>query len=578
MFQILSSGNSYLGFARTSPIWGLASLLSIEHNHGASWPSDIVGTPDFGYEDVNSSILTTKYFDKNCQALINGLSDQYREVFIGFTTNEDDFQFNTLELLDNSVIAGGDGILYLNYVNEYWCEIENLSPYYYERINTDDPTKKFYVFNYTNNNITTAFKIRMKNTVELPFYNLACQLYYVTEGSTVRNFLNHNLKQTINVLGEVIISGLMDPDSPDYSSGLGGNEPDNYTLHNYDSTQKSLFLESTTRFYVCDMAGNVLISNMSYCSPDIDPYGPVLYDTAKEKYLLLSYVSAYTGETLFVKVDVGTPSLKEWSIWNESLPFVSTVPVDDSNPPSLDITYLKNTLIKKSIFDVQGMSRILPNEVSFILEMKNTTQRDAFAALLGPSAIVELELNGPPASHTGTVKSNVAALSTFVPLQDGHTLVIGDTIVIDTVTYWVSDAVYTQGSAGITLLIGLYSPILIGTILSSSLTTVNAVITYASTTDMDLALEYGFDTVMLNKNVDSTGPNSPTTGIYRRLFICYQPLDSDGQQLGSPTNTVGNIFNPTTFDYNIGTLIYLANKIPIYRQWVTNQEQFKILI
>jgi hypothetical protein len=95
---------------------------------------------------------------------------------------------------------------------------------------------------------------------------------------------------------------------------------------------------------------------------------------------------------------------------------------------------------------------------------------------------------------------------------------------------------------------------------------------------MDLALEYGFDTVMLNKNVDSTGPNSPTTGIYRRLFICYQPLDSDGQQLGSPTNTVGNIFNPTTFDYNIGTLIYLANKIPIYRQWVTNQEQFKILI
>ncbi len=40
-FDLMSSGSTYLGFARSEPIWGFNSLLKIRHSN--TWPTDVMG-------------------------------------------------------------------------------------------------------------------------------------------------------------------------------------------------------------------------------------------------------------------------------------------------------------------------------------------------------------------------------------------------------------------------------------------------------------------------------------------------------------------------------------------------------
>jgi hypothetical protein len=182
--------------------------------------------------------------------------------------------------------------------------------------------------------------------------------------------------------------------------------------------------------------------------------------------------------------------------------------------------------------------------------------------------------------------------------MDFHSFVVGDTIFIpykpQTVltvgkTYTVSTIDTTSGSSSVTFTepLLLEENLLINDVLNSNPTNVTASIMLAHTTDKDKALSYGFYNVLIDKEVpikNSASSACPTENIYRQLFICYKPKYSVGNCTADIYNTDANalvptqIFNTTTWKYDIGVLLYLSNKIPVYRKWANVNEQFKIIL
>lgn len=570
LFDVIDSEKCFLGYARKAPIWGLDSLVFIEHQ--TTWTQKI-GSPNFEYLDGTDNFLTNKFFDKNSQTLIGGsLSDFYREIYIAYTDDLEDYDLTAFSIISNDLIAGGDGRLYLDYVNEFWAKIQNLSPYYYKEIFLDienHPTRKYYILNYAQDT-TIPIKIVKKTKIELPYYATDCRLYYTVDGSQDKNYININLKKTINILGEILITGLIDPDSPNYDLETGTN----YFLKNLDSSQKSLFLNAGTNFFVEDFNGNTLIYNMKYIAPIPDVNSPILFESNSEKYVLYSYFSPYTNETLYVKVRVGTYSDDEIGIWNESLPFKSSVPVDDSNPPGLDVTYLKNPVVKKSISDVLGLIKIKKEDILFIKELKTLADKETYENY--GFEIEEMELIGETSSHLGYIKENVSIGSTLVKLRDGHSFIEGDDIILGGSFFKVMESVFLPGNSYVVLDYPLNINLLLGQVIYSEQTNINAKVVFAKTIDKDKALKYNFDSILINKQVDNIGEFSPTEDIYRQIFICYKPKNIDGTECS--LDVYSGIFQPQIHDYDIGLLLYLANKVPVYRKWITNKETFKIIL
>ena len=103
----------------------------------------------------------------------------------------------------------------------------------------------------------------------------------------------------------------------------------------------------------------------------------------------------------------------------------------------------------------------------------------------------------------------------------------------------------------------------------------NTVVDYAITQDKEKAINAEFDSIMIEKEV----PNDiPTQDIYRQLFICFNPKDKDGFDCIENYYTWEELFNKNKWRYDIGILIYLANKIPVYRKYINGSERFVIIL
>jgi hypothetical protein len=276
------------------------------------------------------------------------------------------------------------------------------------------------------------------------------------------------------------------------------------------------------------------------------------------------------------------------------LPYDSIIPTSDSNPPALDITYLKNPLMSTSIFDVNGLVKINVADVSFVKEVNNDTEKYYYEEK--GFSIETLTLHGSPTTHVAILKTSAGSGIDILPVYNNTNFAVNDFIFIpyninDTtenpsgLTYTISEVNYTDGNNTIRL-----TPALILTIplpanyeLVSNPSNVNSVITLATTTDKNKALKYGFYNVMISKEVSLTGVYSPTEGIYRRLFISHRPktrlgaICSNGVYSGDD-NQFGANFNLSTWEYDVGNIMYVSNKVPIYRKWANSNEQFKIII
>jgi len=100
-------------------------------------------------------------------------------------------------------------------------------------------------------------------------------------------------------------------------------------------------------------------------------------------------------------------------------------------------------------------------------------------------------------------------------------------------------------------------------------------VSYATTSSIDIARNYGFDLVRVGKTLDST---TPTDSTYRQLFLCYLPKDKDGAALTASTADHDAIFSTTNHEYDLGTVLYLANKAPVYRKYLGEDETFVIMV
>jgi len=104
-------------------------------------------------------------------------------------------------------------------------------------------------------------------------------------------------------------------------------------------------------------------------------------------------------------------------------------------------------------------------------------------------------------------------------------------------------------------------------------------VSYAVTDSIDIARRYSFDLVKVTKNLDE---DTPTDQVYRQLFLCYAPQIDDGGGGYTPatdaTHDHADLFIESNWSYYLGTILYLANKVPVYRKYIDNTEQIQIMV
>jgi hypothetical protein len=456
----MSSGEAYLGFARKDTVWGQNALIKVRFLPNALklYPHSLIG-----YEHDN---LTDKYFDNYSYKVIPDVDKPAggQRLFIAkiLKTETDLENLDKYEFLDENEI----GQVYIDYINKQWISVHGLNPMYYFK---DIDKYDYYVFNY-NKSLTTRGKIETIkfenwNNMTIPV-KLAYSLTDKYKPTTVLNA--GDLQRTINVLGEIYISGLDPNFTPDMN------------------------IFKNAWFFITDENGVIIQDQMRFVEE---------IESDEEKLLVFEYVTI-TGSKARLNITTKKPTYQTISIYHESvpLPYLST-PVADNNPPGLPLPYLKETTISRSIFDVQGLSQIVKSEVSYCRQVKDEEDEN------------ELKSYGFDIETLQVVNT-----STGEPVE----------------------------------------------------------VKFAVTQDMDMALEFNFDSVMIDKELDPTIPNDT---VYRQLFVSIRPLDKDGNVCVNSSYKSDDLFQTIDdYGYNIGVLIYIANKVPVYRKYIDGKETFKIII
>lgn len=585
LFDALNSGDCYLGFGRgtSKNQWGINTLINISHKevNGSSYFPNV----DTAINGDNS--VANKFFDLNSMKYI-AANDSNRTVYIEKYANSD-INFTTPLPLGGN--PGND--LKMTYLGKDWALIQGLNPNFYTFM-TPSSTASYYIFNYQSNKLL-PIKINTKLFSNIPYFTTNCKLFMSPNGSGTPVLVKDSIQRTTNILGETYVSGfrdLIDIQESDidaiFNEGVSADD------------KKTLLLNSTFTLY--DDVGNILIDNLLLDDPNPGNtqqiYSEVTGYSYAQKYLTFKYLYI-NDDYQYIKFTIGAKQVNELAIWPEALPYTSIVPVADANPPALDVSYLKSAGIHNSIFDVNGLIRINPatsGEVMFVKELNNNAEIADFTNK--GFQIENLILNGEQIKHTGIVKTSVSASTStnIIELQDFHTFVVGDQLFIPFepnifsanppgILYTLIDVDRTSGSSSITLNqnIVLNDTLYADTLLNSEYTNVSSKIVLAKTNDIDKALNNGLYNVMISKTVDLTGVNSPTEGLYRQLFIAYKPKTTLGVQCTADIYNGDNLvtsanFNPTTWTYNNGIILYLSNKIPIYRKWASANEEFKIIL
>ena len=99
--------------------------------------------------------------------------------------------------------------------------------------------------------------------------------------------------------------------------------------------------------------------------------------------------------------------------------------------------------------------------------------------------------------------------------------------------------------------------------------------TYAYTQNLNLAYTCNLKNILINTNIAYF---LQVTSIYRQAFLCLKPQDSDGNLLNKTFYNSENLFQINNYDYNLGKLLWLANKTPVNRYYLSSDEVFQIIL
>lgn len=575
LFDIMENEDCFLGFAKGTPVnqWGISALVQIEH------PTD-----DYLSSIAISGIPTeNKFYDDNALSLSHASVDKKRVYIARYNTIADPSLTSPFIMNDGDV-----GTLNLSYINNTWAVVQGLASNYYDLMPyTSDDLSETYVYYLMNwdQNSNIKLKIRNKTYITPPNYITRCELFMSPVSGSPYEKICTNLEKSTNILGETYTTGLLDP------ATIGEGQMESILNVGVSATEKKAIIKSAT-FKLVNMIGEVIIDNMTFVDPELTSsnlYTEVSSYESSQKYLTLKYLYV-DGKYQYMKFIIGANIINALGIWQEALPFESIIPVADANPPGLDISYLKNCAMQSSLFDINGFTKIKSSEVKFVKEITNTTEINNYTN--AGFNIETLTLIGENIYHSGIIRETILATvpTNVIPLYEYHSFVVGDTIYIpfkpQTQTnpggLYVVEYVFAD-SIQLTTTISIDEDLLKDVELQSNATNVNASVTLATTTNKDKALNYGFYNVLVTKNVPKMGVLSPTENIYRQLFIAYKPKTSSGtfctnDVYNGDTSPFGVNFNPNLWKYDNGLIIYLSNKLPVYRKWATDDEQFKIIL
>lgn len=613
-FDLIRTGEIYMGMARSEPIWGFSTLAKINHPRittTTDWPSKIMG-------QTGESIPTQKFWDINSlRYLPSGdiPSGSPKNVSIAYLlSTADETDIDNFTFLDSSLI----GNLELEYMNEEWVRIRKLNAEYLDTIlnSFSESTYDYYLFNY-DQNINSRTIIQSVSTVVLPELSSPIRLMYSTTPSATvpttafGNNLVGNLNRNINILGEVSMTGL---ESTFVTTGKGYIE-DN-SLNN-------------AVFFLTNAEGTIIQDNMNYIN---------VVSTSNETSIIFSYplVSEAVENSGRLKITVSSDPAK-LAIYPEK--FSKGKDATDDVPAPLLLNYLKTGMMHTSMFDILGIVQIEPEraeQITCIADINDSLNGKYFtinaadgsggqnnyyvwyktgAAESDPGAAgtglkVTITTNATAAAVASATASIISSANSGLDFSTSvnsnvitvKNLNIGtvtsaadvDTIFVIAIANDISFArrIDTEATRDLLASVPLVAiePIELITISSNPDTTVE----FAITNDIVTATSYSFDLVRIIKNLDTT---TPTDKVYRQMFLCYKPKVSDGtlasiSSSGAPSsapevytsdftdmeNGSDPIFDTTNHKYDMGILLYLVNKQPVFREHMTQNETFTILV
>jgi len=272
-------------------------------------------------------------------------------------------------------------------------------------------------------------------------------------------------------------------------------------------------------FFLFDIDGTLLNDGIQYEETVVTP---------QETAYMFSYTIQENiggGEIETRKVHFKITTLdninNRYSVFQESLPVRSHVsPVADNNPPGLPIAYIRSLSVNRTLFDVVGLHQLNQPDVWLALEI--------------------------PQDNTDLM-NYFTSMETLLADPDKMTV---DFIEID----------------------------------EDVLTGISVKKYYALTKDITIAQNEGFQLIMIDLTLDSS---TPCEDIYRQLFISWKPKYYDGTNLtqcgtgidiGPEYGLRTKFFDPVNHTNDMGMLIYLANKMPVYRKYLNGNEVFKIIL
>lgn len=557
------SGDCYLGFSRGTGDnqWGTLALINVE--------AEVYAGIETGYITTNNA---SAIFATASSSAVSGIFNDTKPLTT-YVNNTSPASANNAwivsadldEQIEIRIIEG----------NESWLLVEGLPQDYYTLLNT---TLASNIYIYRNHLVTSVgsttprFRILKKSKDFIPTYSVDCSLYAV-DSLFNETLIANNLQRTITILGETQVTGLNN-----FAHATSGDSEYNLLSKTYLQTHS---------FKLVDNSSKVIVDNMKWVDTNSNLTYTVLnsLNNSSEMFLTMA-VSATAGYTQHIKIAVGPNQIDEYAIWNEYLPFDSVIINSDSNPPGLEISYLRTPLIERSIFDVNGLYNIPTSAVKFVKELLTTEEYNTYNEMQSHGiSRTSITLEGNPTNHYGTVSTS--AVSGNKIYFSAHNFVVGDIIEIPidpiynidglTTEYNVIAVDYSNNSITLNQNLNLSNILPIGITLTSETSSINAIINYAYTTDIVTALRYGLTSIMIELSIPSSG-DGIYDGLYRQLFVSYQPKDNNGAICTNQTYNQ-SIYNTSKHHTDIGTLLYLSNKIPVYRKYINiDSENFTLII
>jgi hypothetical protein len=420
----------------------------------------------------------------------------------------------------------------------------------------------------------------------------------------------NNLTKRISTLGEMIVDGLS-------NLSFGLSTTDETTFEKEVNSEYSLYINPSNNtagyyFYLTDANNKQISPNLFLQGTNKTIFN---VDSNGNRYISFKYKIS-NGES-YLKVVYKSAS-NTLAIFNESieniLPTFSNA-TSDNNPPSLRSDYLNNIFVDNSFFDVKNLIKIKKNytsndgniisDFSFVKELKSTDEKNEYLNTYGFNT-TDKSIQTVNIYSTGSVarSGNIRSKPNGTPYLSSdkrlyvwsNNFVIGDRIQFksqpnSSILFPLNSYLTITSVDIINGYIGFDLPIGVSGIIPSeldsdsnpqiTLTTNTNVISssyYAVCNNLEDALKYGMTSVMVDIQIGN-GINI-YDGIYRQLVICHDPkyMNANTETICTDNLYTENLFNDVTHSWNLGTVVYVSNKQPLYRKYITNKETLKLII